>query len=91
MKSILSLAAILAATSLTFGQAKKTEHTITLDDSDSTLGITVDDGKGGKIHIDTKSKKMTLEAPEGIEIKSKKITINGSDLVSIVGKAIKIG
>ena len=32
MKSLLSLAAILVATSLAFGQAKKTDHTITLDD-----------------------------------------------------------
>ena len=66
-------------------------HTITLDDSDSTLGITVDDGKGGKIHIDTKKKTMTLEAENGIEIKSKKITINGSSTVLIDGGAIEIG
>ena len=69
----------------------RTGHTITLDDSDSTLGITVDDGKGGKIHIDTKNKTMTLESPDSIEMKSKKITINGSDSVTIDGKAIKIG
>ena len=69
----------------------RTGHTITLDDSDSSLGITVDDGKGGKIHIDTKNKTMILEAPEGIEIKSKKITINGSSSVLIDGGAIEIG
>ncbi len=68
-----------------------TGHTITLDDSDSSKGITIDDGKGNKIHIDTEAKKMTLEAVNDIEIKAKNIKISGSTSVFIDGNKIDIG
>ena len=69
----------------------RTGHVITLDDSSGSPGITVEDSKGNKVQIDTKSGTMTLEASNAIEIKSKKITINGSTLVEIDGAAIKLG
>jgi phage protein D/phage baseplate assembly protein gpV len=69
----------------------RTGHLVTLDDSRESPGVTVEDSKGNKIHIDTKAGTMTLEAKTAINIKSEKVTINGSTLVEIDGKAIKIG
>ena len=60
-------------------------HTIELDDAKDTLGITIKDTNGNKIHIDSKGNNIEITALETISLNAKNISMNAEE--SIVGHA----
>jgi uncharacterized protein involved in type VI secretion and phage assembly len=48
----------------------RTGHTLILDDSDDAPGITIHDGKGNRIHLDTKKDTLTVEVKGDVKVKA---------------------
>jgi len=66
-------------------------HTLELDDSPETLGITLKDKKGNSFHIDTKGGNIDITALNTITLNAKNISLNASENLSgYAGKNINM-
>jgi len=65
----------------------RTGHTITLDDSDDSPGITIKDSQGNQIALDSKSNKLTIEIKGDLAITAdQKLTLDAKANGSISGQ-----
>jgi phage protein D/phage baseplate assembly protein gpV len=69
----------------------RTGHTITLDDSDSGGGITIQDKAGNKIVLDTASNALTIEVNGNVSVKAAgNLSLEASGQVQIKGAIINL-
>jgi phage protein D/phage baseplate assembly protein gpV len=69
----------------------RTGHTITLDDSDSGGGITIQDKAGNKIVLDTGSNALTIEVNGNVSVKAAgNLSLEASGQVQIKGAIINL-
>jgi hypothetical protein len=66
-------------------------HTITLDDSDGSAGITIADKNGNTVVIDSTNNKLEITIKGDIEVKSQgKISLKAQSQIEISGMGVKI-
>lgn len=65
-------------------------NTLSFDDSEDGLGITLKDCGGNSIHLDAKGKNIEITAPEIINISSKQINLNAQDISLNASNSINV-
>ncbi|RIH85230.1 VgrG-related protein [Calidithermus roseus] len=69
----------------------RTGHTVILDDSDDTPGITIHDGNGNRIHLDTKKDTLTVEVRGDVRVKAQgNATVQAQQDLELEGTNVKV-
>lgn len=65
-------------------------HTLSFDDSEAGLGITIKDCNGNILHLDAKGKNIDITAPETVNITAKQINLNAQDISLSASNSINV-
>lgn len=65
-------------------------HTLSFDDSEDGLGITLKDCNGNVLHLDAKGQNINITAPETVNITARQINLNAQDISLSASNSINV-